>query len=168
MNVTGNGVFVDVNCEALRVQPGTFLPSEDMMYPGSVEVRGYVSPMDIDLNATPDGLYKGFEAKIWQKIWSVTSHYIGQSLQIFGIIPFNYRWLCTLSRCTWRNDKCGFKLNFKSVSIEIFEKFDLSAFAEVFDVSHTSACKGDWIGVILAWMPRPRRWMLLAGILQIL
>ena len=34
---------------------------------------------------------------------------------------------------------------------------DLSAFAEVFDVSHTSACKGDWIGVILAWMPRPRR-----------
>lgn len=33
----------------------------------------------------------------------------------------------------------------------------LRAFAEVFDVSHTSACKGDWIGVILAWMPRPRR-----------
>ena len=40
MNVTGNGVFVDVNCE----------------------VRGYLSPMDIDLNASPEGLYKGFEA----------------------------------------------------------------------------------------------------------
>lgn len=42
--------------------------------------------MDIDLNATPDGLYKGFEAK-QLKIWSVTT----LGLQIFGIIPFNYR-----------------------------------------------------------------------------
>lgn len=45
LNVTGNGVFVDVNCE----------------------VRGYVSPMDIDLNATPDGLYKGFEVTVYIK-----------------------------------------------------------------------------------------------------
>lgn len=45
LNVTGNGVFIDVNCE----------------------VRGYVSPMDIDLNASPNGLYKGFEVTVYIK-----------------------------------------------------------------------------------------------------
>lgn len=78
MNVTGNGVFVDVNCEA-KGPPG--LPSEGV-YPevsSSVEVRGYVSPMDIDLNATPDGLYKGFEAK-QLKIWPVTTFVFMQIL----------------------------------------------------------------------------------------
>lgn len=89
LNVTGNGVFVDVNCEAFRVHRERFLPRVRRVPrsdPPTVEVRGYVSPMDIDLNATPDGLYKGFEAK-QLKIWSVTT----LGLQIFGIIPFNYR-----------------------------------------------------------------------------
>ncbi|CAK9088160.1 unnamed protein product [Durusdinium trenchii] len=44
LNVTGNGVFVDVNCE----------------------VRGYLSPMDIDLNAC-NVLSKGFEVMVYIK-----------------------------------------------------------------------------------------------------
>ena len=116
MNVTGNGVFVDVNCEAFRVHRERFLPEGSTCTPKwSAYRRG--PRLRFSNGYRPQCHTRWALQRFWgqnlaENLVSHVFHWV--FMQIFGIIPFNCRWLCTLSRCTWRNDKCGFKLNLKN------------------------------------------------------
>ena len=107
----------------------------------SVEVRGYVSPMDIDLNLTPNGLYKGFEAELYN--WSF----------IYGALAT--RWLCTWNLCTCRKDKCGFKLRTFHIA---FKALVLRPDSTHFQIDSNWGCRCFPFGVLwrfLDWSRKP-------------